>query len=276
MLSFRNAVTRRAAVGLFALSTVAGLASCAYNDELGRSQLLFAGGAQLTQAAASAWNDLKQQEKISRDTRYTSRLNRVAPKIITAAGGNPAEWEYVVFDSKELNAFALPGGKIGVYTGIMDIMKNDAQLAAVVGHEVAHVNYNHSAERQSQATIAQVGLLGAQVVGASQCSGAETRAEAEACQQTAGQWVQILGIGAMYGAILPYSRTHELEADSGGVRYMAAAGYDPREAINFWQGMAAATANSGRPPEFASTHPATDTRIQNLKAEVQRLGYSVN
>lgn len=263
-----------AGLALFAATSL-GLASCAYNEELGRSQLLLGSSQQMAQASAGAWQDLKKKQPISTDSRYTSRLNRVAPKMIRAAGGDPAQWEYLVFDSDQLNAFALPGGKIGIYTGIMDIMSNDAQLAAVVGHEVAHVKFRHGTERYSQGMVAQGVLLGAQIAGASQCGGAQTSADQQACQQNAGRWIQALGLGAVYGAILPFSRTHELEADSGGVRYMANAGYDPREAIKFWQSMAKASSGQARPPEFASTHPANATRISNLTAEVEKLGYPV-
>ena len=259
-----------AAAGLLSL----GLAACAYNEELGRNQLLFgASPQQMAQAASGAWNDIKRQQRVSNDPRYTSRLNRVAPKIIRAAGGNPAEWEYLVFASDDLNAFALPGGKIGIYTGIMDIMENDAQLAAVVGHEVGHVNYRHAAERSSQGMLAQLGLAAGTIAGASQCSGSQSAAERQSCEQRAGMMVQAFGLGAVYGAILPYSRTHELEADSGGLRYMVQAGYNPCEAMDFWRNMANASAGQARPPEFLSTHPASDTRIDNLRADARRLGY---
>jgi len=270
----RIGIIRRGRAIALAAMVALGLNSCTtYNEELGRNQLLIGSSQQMAQAAAGAWTDVKKKERISTDPRYTSRLNRVAPKIIRAAGGDPSQWEYVVFDSKQLNAFALPGGKIGVYTGIMDIMENDAQLAAVVGHEVAHVKYKHGQERYSQGTLAQLGLAGAQIVGLSQCRG-KTGAEAQACQQNAGRWAQVLGVGAVYGVILPYSRTHELEADTGGVRYMAKAGYDPREAIKFWTRMAQASQGQARPPEFASTHPATQTRIENLRREVAKMGFS--
>lgn len=271
-MPFDRAVKRWGAK-LASMAAAVALVGCTtFNEELGRNQLLFGSSAQMAQAANGTWNDLKRQQRVSTNPRYTSRLNRVAPRIIRAAGSNPAEWEYVVFDSDQLNAFALPGGKIGIYTGIMDIMRNDAQLAAVVGHEVAHVNFNHGQERYSQNVLAQGLIVGATVVGMSQCSSGSSQ-ERRQCQQNAGMWARVLGVGAVYGAILPYSRKHELEADSGGVRYMAQAGYDPRESLAFWQAMARASQGSARPPEFASTHPATDTRIANLEAEIQRLGY---
>lgn len=229
--------------------------ACSYNESLGRNQLLFVSQGQMAELASGAWSDLKQQQKLSTDPRYTSRVNRVAPKIIQAAGGNPAEWEVRVFDSDQLNAFALPGGKIGIYTGILDIMENDAQIAAVLGHEVAHVNFNHSGERYSQAAATQVGLSAASAA----AGGSQTGAVA----------LQALGLGAQVGVLLPFSRKHELEADKFGVRYMHRAGYDANEAIRFWQKMAAS--KNGTPPEFLSTHPADATRIAQLQREISLL-----
>jgi predicted Zn-dependent protease len=253
---------RRSALAAI-IASVAGVAACTYNEELGRSQLLFAGRDDMAQAAAGSWEQLKKQQPISRDERYTSRLNRVAPKLIRAAGGNPAEWEYLVFEDKSLNAFALPGGRIGIHTGIMDIMQNDAQLAAVVGHEIAHVNYRHSGERYSQNMVASIGIGAASIAAGVSCDG--TPQERRACEQRSGALVQALGLGAVYGAILPYSRKHEIEADEGGVRYMAKAGYDTCESVRFWERMQAASAGQARPPEFASTHPTSETRIGNLR-----------
>ena len=257
-----------AAAALLATATIGG---CAYNEELGRNQIMLAGSDSMAQAGTAAWNDIKQKQRITTDRRYTERLNRVAPRIIRAAGEDPAAWEYLVFEDESLNAFALPGKKFGVHTGIMDIMENDAQLAAVVGHEVAHVEYRHSAERSSQGMLAQVGLAAATIGLGSRCGGATSAAERRSCQQSAQGVAQALGVGAMYGAILPFSRKHELEADTGGVRYMARAGYDPEEALAFWTNMAARSADRQKPPEFASTHPADETRIANLRREVEAI-----
>ncbi|MEZ5892027.1 MAG: M48 family metallopeptidase [Parvularculaceae bacterium] len=254
MTRFRFSISAAVMRGLAAVAVLAA-GACAYNETLGRNQLLFVSSGQMAQLASGAWSDLKKTEKISTNSKYTSRVNRVAPKIIQAAGGNPAEWEVQVFDSKQLNAFALPGGKIGIYTGILDIMENDAQIAAVLGHEVAHVNFNHSGERYSQSTLAQAGLTAAQV--------------ATSGSQYQGQILGVLGAGASVGVILPFSRKHELEADKFGVRYMARAGYDPNEAIRFWEKMSAS--KNGAPPEFLSTHPSDATRIAQLKKEIELL-----
>ena len=217
------------------------------------SQAFTPSSAQMAQLAGSAWTDLKKQERISNDPRYVSRMRRVAPRIIQAAGQNPAAWEVQVFDSKSLNAFALPGGKIGFYTGILDLMANDDQIATVMGHEVAHVMFNHAGQRYGRAAATQAGLGVAQVAlgGGGQAS------------QTA---LGVLGLGAQYGVILPFSRQHELEADKYGLRYMNAARYDMNESIRFWQNMS--SKKSGQPPEILSTHPNDSTRIAQLQREI--------
>ncbi|WP_411816570.1 M48 family metallopeptidase [Hyphococcus sp. DH-69] len=220
------------------------------------SQAFTPNSEQMAQLAASAWTDLKAQQKTTNDPRYVSRVNRVMPKIIAAAGDSPAGWEVAVFESDDLNAFALPGGKIGFYTGILDIMENDAQIATVMGHEVAHVKFNHSGQRYGRTAAAQAGLSVAQVaLGSGQGS------------QVA---LQALGLGAQYGVILPFSRQHELEADKYGLRYMHRAGYNPNEAVRFWEKMSAQ--KSGSPPEFLATHPNDATRIAQLKREIALLG----
>ena len=241
--------------GLAAGSIVIIPAGCAYNEELGRSQLLFVSQGQMAQLAASAWTDLKQQQRITNNPKYVNRMNRVAPRIIQAAGHNPADWEVQVFDSEQINAFALPGGRIGFYTGILDIMDNDDQIATVMGHEAAHVNFNHSGERYSQSTLAAAGLTVAQV------ATSDSRYQREI--------VGILGMGATLGVILPFSRKHELEADRFGVRYMHRAGYNPNQAVRFWETMSAM--KSGAPPAYLSTHPSDATRIAQLKREIALL-----
>ena len=220
------------------------------------SQAFTPSSEQMAQLAGDAWTDLKRQEQISNNTRYTTPVNRVASKIITAAGGNPSQWEVQVFASDSLNAFALPGGKIGFYTGLLDIMKNDSQIATVMGHEVAHVFFNHAGQRYGRTAAAQSGLGVAQVAlgGGGQASQAALGA---------------LGLGAQYAVILPFSRQHELEADKYGLRYMNSAGYNMDESIAFWQQMSAS--KSGEPPEILSTHPNDATRIAQLEQEIQLL-----
>ncbi|NJM34653.1 MAG: M48 family metalloprotease [Rhodomicrobium sp.] len=253
LINHTVAMSRREIVkGLAAGSVVVLAPGCAYNEELGRNQLLFVSSGQMAQLASSAWTDLKKTEKTTNDPKYKSRMNRVAPRIITAFGGNPSEWEVQVFASKELNAFALPGNKIGFYTGILDIMENDDQIACVMGHECAHVNYNHSGERYSQSTLAQTGLTVAQV--------------AVSGNRYQNEIIGVLGMGASLGVILPFSRKHELEADKFGLRYMHRAGFNVDQAIVFWQKMSAK--KDGAPPEILSTHPSDATRIAQLQREI--------
>ena len=246
---------REVVMGLATGSVVILAPGCTYNEELGRSQLLFADSNQMAQLAAGAWTDLKGQERISRNPKYTSRVNRVAPKVIAAANGNPAQWEVEVFDSDQLNAFALPGGKVGFYTGLLDVMDNDSQIATVMGHEAAHINLRHSAERYSQSTLAQSGLSVAQV--------------AVSGSQYSNQIMGVLGMGASLGVILPYSRRHEFEADRFGVRYMHRAGYDANEAVRFWETLS--SSKTGAPPALLSTHPSDASRIAALKREIALL-----
>lgn len=244
--------------GLAAGSVVAIASGCTYNEELGRNQLLIVSSDQMAQLAQGAWLDLKKQEPISNDRRYTDKVRRVSSKVIQAAGSNAAAWDIQVFNSKSLNAFALPGGKVGVYTGILDTMENDDQLATVVGHEVAHVKYNHSGERYSQSTMATLGLTVAQV--------------ATKDNEYRNEIMQVLGLGVTLGYVLPFSRRHELEADKFGLRFMAKAGYDPRQSIRFWQRMSAASSRQA-PPEILSTHPSDATRIAELRRELAIMGY---
>lgn len=234
----------------------AGLAACAYNEELGRNQLSFVPGEQMASLGTTAWQDAKSKQKLSTDPRYTGRLNRVAPKILQAAGEDPSQWEWAVFDTKELNAFALPGRHFGINTGIMDIMDNDAQLATVVGHEVAHVRANHSGERYSQSVGSSLALSAAQ---AAIGSGSQTGQLALAA----------LGLGAQYGVLMPFSRKHELEADKLGVMYMYRAGYDPNEALKFWTRMA--DKGGAKPPAWMSTHPTDAQRIQQIREIIATL-----
>lgn len=240
--------TAGAACGVAAL----GVAACASLDSA------FAPPPEQVQAASlSAWQGIKSQQKVSTNPLYVTRMQRVAAKVIRAAGSDPAQWEVQVFESDQLNAFALPGGKIGFYTGILDLMENDDQIAAVMGHEVAHVKYEHSAKRAGRAAQTQFGLG----LAAAGLSGS----------QNANLWMQAFGLGAQLGNALPFSRGHELEADREGLKYMAAAGYNPYEAVRFWEKMGAAN-NGSAPPEFLSTHPGSGTRIERLKEEIRNMG----
>lgn len=248
---------RRAAGRAFAaLGALFLISSCAYNEELGRSQFAFVSGEQMASLGSTAWSDVKKKEKASTDPKYVNRLNRVAPKVLLAAGENPANWDWQVFESKSLNAFALPGNHFAVYTGLMDIMANDDQLATVVGHEIAHVRANHSGERYSQQLGASFAMSAAQ-------------AAIGSGSQTGQMALGVLGLGAQYGVLMPFSRKHELEADRLGVLYLHRTGYDAGEALKFWTKMS--QQGGAKPPEFLSTHPADSTRIEQLKAVIATL-----
>jgi predicted Zn-dependent protease len=204
----------------------------------------------------SAFQQKKAQTPISRDAAKNAQLRSVGQRIARVAPLPNARWEFVLFDvPNEPNAFALPGGKVGVYTGILPIAKNDAGLATIIGHEVAHAAARHGAERMSQGVAVQLGgaVLSA-ALGAAGYGGV-----------TGDLAMQAYGVGTQVGVLLPYSRTQELEADRIGLIYMARAGYDPREAIAFWQRFEAYNAGKGgRQPEFLSTHPLDSSRIEAL------------
>ena len=178
---------------------------------------------------------------------------RVAQRLISAVGaaGKNFDWDVSLVRSDQANAFCLPGGKIVVYTGILPYTRSEAALAAVMGHEMAHAIARHGAQRMLRTNLAQTVMAGAQF--------SFTDMDPRQRQMV----IAALGAGAQYGIILPFSREHESEADAMGLMYMARAGYDPREAITFWQRMEQSGGN--QPPEFMSTHPSHETRIARLE-----------
>ena len=212
-----------------------------------------------TQAYQQVLSDPKH--KISQDPREVEPANRVATRIIEAAKqskyadtAKAFDWQVsAIKEDQTKNAFALPGGKIAVYTGIFPVAKNEAGLAAILGHEVTHALARHGAERMSQGVLAQVGLEAAAIALQTQGFGPGTSQAAMAA----------LGAGAQVGVLLPFSRKHESEADYIGLLLAAQAGYDPREAVHVWERMEAAGGN--QPSEFLSTHPSHGTRIKQLQ-----------
>lgn len=257
----------RLAAGLLA---VVALGGCATAPETGRSQLLMVSPAEEAQMGLNAFQQTKATTPISRNRQETERLNRVGTRIARVAKLPNAHWEFVLFESDEPNAFALPGGKVGVYTAILPITKDDTGLATVVAHEIAHATARHGAERVSQGMAVQIGgAVLAGVLGASGYGGA-----------TQDLAMQAYGAGTQVGVLLPYSRTQELEADRIGLIYMARAGYDPRESVAFWRRFQAYNASRGsKTPEFLSTHPLDENRIAQLEkfmpqamAEYRRAG----
>ena len=240
----------RAAIFCF---VVAFLTGCATVPETGRSQLRLVSPQQEMQLGLSSFEKMKQETPISKDPAANALVQKVGQRIAAVANLPGAQWEFVVFDSKEANAFALPGGKVGIYTGILPITKDEAGLATVIGHEVAHAALHHGAERMSEAMAMQLGgqLLGTTVSAYNP------------------QWEQVAttlyGLGSTLGRSLPHSRFQESEADRIGLRYMARAGYNPESAIGFWERFSAHSAKGGSAPWFLRTHPVDSTRIEQIR-----------
>lgn len=254
-------LSRRALLRGLAAGSVVALAGCAENMALGRSQLILVSDDQLAALSLTSWQQLKSKERVSTNKAYTAQLARVGPRVAAVSGLSGQAWEYTVFESSEVNAFVLPGGKVGFYSGIMKLFDNDDQCAVVMGHETGHVVGRHAAERYSQSTLANTGLS---VVSATLSRGDS---------QFSGELANVLGMGVTYGVILPFSRRDELEADRLGITMMRSAGFNPTQAIPFWQKMAAQ--GGARPPQFMSTHPDPATRIIAIKQQLQGMGYKV-
>ncbi len=225
------------------------LTACA-TSPTGRSQIIFMPDTQMNQMGLQTFDQMKKDKPINHDGKYNQTAQCIVQAITQGMGVN---WEVVVFEDKTLNAFALPGNKIGVHTGMMQLVDNQDQLAAVLGHEVGHVLARHSNERASQETLVQQGM--------------------GLIQQTSyGQnalTMGLLGLGSQYGVLMPYSRTHESEADEIGVDLMAKAGFDPQQSVQLWKKMEQAS-QGNQPIEFMSTHPAHETRIQQLQAHMPK------
>jgi len=230
----------------------------------GRKQLSLVKESDLQLMAKSQYKTFLNENKVlnsatSRDAatvdRVGARIENAITKYYDSQGkGSMLEgyaWEFNTVESKEINAWCMPGGKVVVYTGLLPVTKNEASLAIVMGHEIAHSVAKHGNERMSQAMIQQMGGMALEV------------ALAQKPQETQDLFMSTYGIGSEVGAMLPWSRQQETEADQYGLIFSAMAGYDPREAIAFWQRMS--TAGGGSPPEFLSTHPSDETRLRKLK-----------
>ncbi|MFB9868798.1 M48 family metallopeptidase [Vreelandella sulfidaeris] len=225
----------------------------------GRSQLALIPEHLMAQMGEDTFEQLRRDQPISRSAPVNRQVQCVAREIVAAAeaiypnADLPDTWEIAVFEDPSPNAFALPGGRIGVHTGLLDVAENSAQLAAVIGHEVGHVLADHGNERLTQQLGIKAGLLLVGLFG-----------EGELGHQ---QLMQALGLGAQLGISLPFSRAHEEEADLMGLAIMARAGFDPRQSVSLWRNMAAA--GGGQPPEFLSTHPAHGSRIKALQLAME-------
>ena len=253
-----NATLRHLFFGIALLTTCLSQTSCVTSAETGRSQLILLSSQDEMALGFQNFTQMKKETPVSKDAAANAMLQRVGKRIAAVAELPGAQWEFVLFESKELNAFCLPGGKVGVYTGILAVTKDEAGLAAVLGHEVAHAVLRHGNERMSRALAWQMGgtLLNAGL----QVSATDPKA-ALALQQ-------VYGIGSQVGAELPHSRLQESEADRVGLRYMARAGYDPEQSLAFWQRFAAFNSTQGGgggTPGFLRTHPTDETRIRQIQ-----------
>ena len=235
---------------------VTALASCATSPE-GRSQFKLIPDDQMDLMGAQSFEQIKQQTALSKDQNINQYVLCIANKIIpqVSQSPDPKQWEVQVFDDPQANAFALPGNKIGVYSGLLKYAKNQDQLAAVMGHEIAHVIAKHGNERVSSQMATQAGLeIASVILGGTQ--------DANNAMILAG-----LGLGVQFGITLPFSRSHESEADLIGLDLMAKAGFNPEQSVPLWENMSKAGAS---PPEFMSTHPSGNTRIKQLKERIPK------
>ena len=230
----------------------AALAAACATSPLGRRQLAMMPDTDMARLGAVAYDEIKSKETVTKNADVRDYVDCVADAVTAALVDrvSSGRWEVTVFEQDQANAFALPGAKIGVYTGLLDVATTQDQLAAVIGHEVAHVEARHANERVSTAYAAEVGMS---MVGASGV--------------LSGELMGLLGVGAQVGVLLPFSRTQEKEADLIGLDLMARAGFDPRESVTLWRNMSA-NRDSGAPPELLSTHPGDATRIAALSARL--------
>lgn len=242
---------------LFVTLTAVLLISACAKSPTGRNQIKLYSSAQLANMGSQAFDNMKSEQKVSKKQVNNDYVNCVAnaitrnvPKSVFAG-----EWEVVVFEDEQVNAFALPGGKIGVYTGLLKIADNQDQLAAVIGHEVGHVIAEHGNERMSNSALVNAGM---------QVTNQLLKTNEVAYSKDI---MAAIGLGVQVGVTLPFSRTHETEADIIGLELMAKSGFAPEQSVNLWQNMD--KANQGqRPPEFMSTHPSPQSRIQALKQHI--------
>lgn len=238
------------------------LFSCTTVPITGRKQLSLISDSSMLSMSFQQYDEFLKSNKLSSNQAQTQMVERVGDRLKKAVEqyfvrNNMAQelknyaWEFNLVENSEENAWCMPGGKVVVYTGILPIVRDDAGLAVVMGHEIAHAVAKHGNERMSQALAVQMGGI------------ALSTAIAQQPSQTQNLWMQVFGVGSQYGFMLPYSRLQENEADHLGLIFMAMAGYDPHSAIGFWERMS--QKKGGGIPEFLSTHPTDETRIQNIR-----------
>lgn len=249
--------------GLACGSVVPILNACTTNPETGSSQFLLVGDDEIAAMALTAWSDMRKQTPEVTDPRVRNRVMGVWERVADGAGRGDQDWDVAVFDTDDINAFVMPGNKVGVYRGITELTENDDQLSSVLGHEVGHVSGRHAAERFSIQMASQVGLM----------AGSIAIAQSETGQRYGKQIGALGGAAVQFGVLLPYSRRHELEADRLGVDYMYNAGFDVRAAPRLWELMEAKSSGN-RPPEFLSTHPHPARRREELINYINARGYA--
>ncbi|MGL2986112.1 M48 family metallopeptidase [Flavobacterium sp. RSSA_27] len=237
--------------------------SCATNPMTGKKTLNLVSNSELFPASFQQYGKFIKENKVVQGTAEAKQVENIGVKIKEAAEKylnsvgqnqylNDYRWEYKLVESKDLNAWCLPGGKIVVYTGILAVTKDEAGLATVMAHEVAHALANHGAQRMSASKLQGLGAVGVALATGGQSA------------ENQFLWQQLYGVGSQVGVMLPFSRAHESEADQIGLTLMAIAGYNPQEAIAFWKRMAAQSGGKTQ-PEFMSTHPSDATRVANLQ-----------
>lgn len=248
---------------LLAAAALLLLTSCSTVPITGRSQLNIIPGSSMLSMSLSEYDSFLKEHKVSTNREQTAMVKRVGARIqgaverYFASRGMSSrladyKWEFNLVEDKQVNAWCMPGGKVVVYTGLLPVSQDETGLAVVMGHEIAHAVAEHGSERMSQGLLTQLG-------GMALAEALTSRPEA-----TKQLWMSAYGVGAQYGALMPYGRLQESEADHLGLIFMSMAGFDPREATGFWQRMA--TQKGGQaPPEFLSTHPSDTTRIENIR-----------
>lgn len=270
----RNGIPKKIFIAISALLLVV---ACKTNPFTGERNLNFVSNEQLFPASFQQYNQFLDEHQVVRGTAEAQMVKEIGNEVVTAARRylnangyqgfmEDFEWEFNLVQDEQVNAFAMPGGKVVVYTGILDVAKTETGLAVVMAHEIAHALADHGAQRLSAAQLQQLGA----VAGSVALSGKS--------EQTQQIFQQAYGLGTQVGVMLPFSRSHEAEADRIGLTLMAIAGYDPEEAPELWRRMQAQS-NGQAPPEFLSTHPSNETRINNLtkwapeaKAEARKYG----
>ncbi|MCH1929171.1 M48 family metallopeptidase [Shewanella sp. A25] len=236
---------------VLALGVTLALSGCATTKSpTGRGQTLLYSASQMQQMGDASFEEMKKQQKISTNTKMTQYVNCVANRVTAVLPDQSQKWDVVLFDSEQVNAFALPGGHIGVYTGLLKVATTPDQLATVLGHEVAHVLAQHGNEQVSRAQMTGVGM---QIADAALGAGGISNKDL---------YMSALGLGAQVGVLLPFGRAQESEADVMGLELMARAGFDPAQSVILWQNMSKAGGSQG--PELLSTHPSNSNRISQL------------